>query len=145
MTDLKLLALDEKGLEVISAHAQDAVIRVADMGFAKSDNRFACIMNRFVWEEKSPNSKGVRRRAAMHFEHVLSVKSQGIDTNAHDGVLNLLMIDFNPTNAPEGIVNLRFAGGGTVQLIVECLEMRLNDLGASWAAKAVPSHNIIDE
>ena len=145
MTDLKLLALDEKGLEVISAHAQDAVVRVADMGFAKSDKRFACIMNRFVWEDNSPKSKGVRRRSAMHFEHVLSVKSLGIDTKAHDGVLNLLMIGFSPTNAPGGIVNLSFAGGGTVQLRVECLELQLNDLGASWAAKAVPSHNIADE
>lgn len=145
MTDLKLLALDQKGLEVISAHAQDAVIRVADMGFAKSDNRFACIMNRFVWEDKNPSSKGIRRRSAMHFEHVISVKSTGIDTKAHDGVLNLLMVGFSPTNAPEGIVNLSFAGGGTIELSVECLEMRLNDLGASWAAKAVPSHNIVDE
>ncbi len=142
MPDLKLLALDEEGLEVISAHAQDAIIRVCDMGFAKSDRRFACIMNRYVWEKGEQKSKGVRARSAMHFDHVLEVKSTGIDLNAHEGVLNLLMIGFTAADSPEGIVTLNFAGGGTIELRVECLELRLNDLGASWAAKATPSHNI---
>ena len=50
MTDLKLLALDTEDLEVISAHVQDAVVRVADMGYARGDHRFALLMNRFDWE-----------------------------------------------------------------------------------------------
>ncbi len=145
MPDLKLLALDEEGLEVISAHAQDAIIRVADMGFAKSDNRFALIMNRFAWEEEKPRSKGIRRRSALHFDHVKGVKSTGIDTNAREGVLNLLMIGFKEDNAPEGVLTLSFAGGGEVELKVECLELRLSDLGASWAAKSTPSHKTSDE
>ncbi|MCF6328012.1 MAG: DUF2948 family protein [Devosiaceae bacterium] len=144
MPDLNLLALDEEGLKVISAHAQDAIIRVADMGFAKSDNRFALIMNRFAWEEEKPHSKGIRRRSAMHFDHVKGVKSTGIDINAREGILNLLMIGFEEESAPEGIVTLSFAGGGTVELKVECLELRLSDLGASWAAKSTPSHKISD-
>ena len=37
-------------------------------------------------------------------------------------------------------VELRFAGGGTVRLDVECLEARMQDLGAAWAAKAKPEH-----
>lgn len=140
MPDLKLLALDEQDLEVISAYTQDAIIRVADMGFARSDRRFAALMNRYVWEEGDLRTKGQRRRSAIHFEHVLAVTSSGINLKARDGVLDLLSITFEPGEMPSGTVALRFAGGGTIQLMVECLELRLNDLGASWAARAVPGH-----
>ena len=37
-------------------------------------------------------------------------------------------------------LELSFAGGGTVRLGVECLEARLSDLGAAWAATAKPAH-----
>ena len=38
--------------------------------------------------------------------------------------------------------DLLFAGGGTVKLTVECLEARLQDLGAAWAARARPAHEL---
>jgi hypothetical protein len=140
MPDLKLLALDSEDLDVISATTQDAVVRVADMGFAKADRRFALLMNRYAWEE--PGKKGQRRRTALHFDQVREVKVAGIDTNARDGVLELLAVVFEagaPTD-PAGRVELRFAGGGTVRLEVDCLEARLQDLGAAWAAKMKPEH-----
>jgi hypothetical protein len=140
MPDLKLLALDKEDLDVISATTQDAVVRVADMGFAKADHRFALLMNRFAWEESG--RKGQRKRAALHFDRVNAVQVAGIDTNARGGVLELLAIAFEPAaeNDPAGKVELRFAGGGTVRLDVECLEARLQDLGAAWAAKMKPEH-----
>lgn len=140
MTDLKLLALDSEDLEVISAHVQDAVIRVGDMGYARQDRRFALLMNRFDWEADAGRAKGLRKRAALHFDGVQSVATAGIDTNAHDGVLELLAINFETVDGPAGIVELNFAGGGTVRLGVECLEARLSDLGAAWAAAAKPAH-----
>ncbi len=140
MSDLKLLALDREDLDVISATTQDAVVRVADMGFAKADHRFALLMNRYAWEE--PGRKGQRRRAALRFERVNAVQVAGIDTNAREGVLELLAIVFEPKaeGDPSGRIELRFAGGGTVRLEVEVLEARLEDLGAAWAAKMKPEH-----
>ncbi|HEV7277025.1 MAG TPA: DUF2948 family protein [Devosiaceae bacterium] len=140
MTDLKLLALDSEDLDVISATTQDAVVRVADMGFARADRRFALLMNRYAWEEDGRGKKGQRRRTALHFDCVNSCKVAGINTSASEGVLELLTIRFEETEAPSGIVELRFAGGGTVRLEVECLEARLQDLGAAWAARAKPEH-----
>jgi hypothetical protein len=141
MTDLKLLALDTEDLEVISTHVQDAVVRVADMGYARRDRRFALLMNRFDWEStKGRRDKGVRKRAALHFDAVQSVVSSGFDTGAPEGVLELLAITFQSIDGPAGIVELSFAGGGTVRLGVECLEARLSDLGATWAAAAKPAH-----
>ena len=141
MTDLKLLALDAEDLEVLSAHVQDAVVRVSDMGYARGDRRFALLMNRFDWVTNSgKRDKGLRKRAALHFDTVQSVATNGFDPASPEGVLELLAITFQPTNDPAGIVELSFAGGGTVRLQVECLEARLSDLGATWAAAAKPIH-----
>jgi hypothetical protein len=137
--DLKLLALDGEDLEVISATTQDAVVRVADMGYAAADHRFALLMNRFAWEGDG-KGRGLRKRAGLHFDRVSNVAVAGIDQNAREGVLELLDIRFTETDAPAGTVELRFAGGGTVRLAVECLEARLQDLGAAWAAKLRPEH-----
>jgi len=144
MTDLKLLALDSEDLDVISATTQDAIVRVGDMGYAKADQRFALLMNRYGWEDgdaaKTSAKTGVRKRAALHFDRVTGVKVAGIDTNSVDGALELLTIRFTENEAPSGWVDLAFAGGGTVRLEVEVLEARLQDLGAAWAAKLKPEH-----
>jgi len=143
MTDLKLLALDSEDLDVISATTQDAIVRVPDMGFARGDRRFVLLMNRYAWEQGAEGrNKGQRKRAALHFERVTAAKVAGIDTNARDGVLELLDIRFAPGDAPAGVVELRFAGGGTIRLDVECLEARLQDLGAAWSARARPEHAV---
>jgi len=143
MTDLKLLALDAEDLQVVSACVQDGVVRVPDMGYARADRRFALLMNRFCWEN-AEKGQPVRKRTGLHFDRVIGVKTTGIDLNALEGVLELLAITFTPTDEPAGVVELRFAGGGTVRLEVECLEARLQDLGAAWGAKARPQHALND-
>jgi len=140
MTDLKLLALDAEDLEVVSATTQDGVVRVGDMGFAQADKRFALLMNRYAWEIGGDRSKGQRKRSALSFDRVNAVAASEIDLNAHEGVLELLDIRFIETDAPAGTIDLRFAGGGTIRLTVECLEARLADLGAAWVPKAKPEH-----
>jgi hypothetical protein len=141
MTDLKLLALDAEDLEVISATTQDAVIRVGDMGYARADKRFALLMNRFAWE--TDGKQGQRKRAALHFDRVESVQAAGINLESVEGVLELLAIRYLPEGeGPDGVVELAFAGGGTVRLGVECLESRMQDLGAAWAAKLTPEHTV---
>ncbi|HEY4200950.1 MAG TPA: DUF2948 family protein [Devosiaceae bacterium] len=142
MTDLKLLALDSDDLAVISAHTQDAVVRVADMAYAQRDHRFALLMNRYDWESGTVRNQGLRKRAALNFDRVMAVAFAGFDQNARDGVLELLAITFTETDAPGGIVELAFAGGGTVRLTVEVLEVRFEDLGAAWAAKGQPQHSL---
>src|SRR5690606_7940044 len=118
---LKLIALDAEDLEVVSAHVQDAVVRVADMGYARADKRFALLMNRFDWTHDEKRSKGLRKRAALHFDGVTHAAFAGFDPASPEGVLELLAIHFELTDAPSGIVELRFAGGGTVRLSVDYL------------------------
>ncbi len=142
MTDLKLIALDTEDLDALSAQVQDAVLKVGDMGFAHADRRFALMLNRFDWTTTGGRAKGQRKRAALRIENVLGVRFTGFDPKASDGVLELLAIRFEEKDAPAGVITLDFAGGGTVALDVECLEARLHDLGAAWAAKAVPAHDL---
>ncbi len=142
MTDLKLIALDAEDLEVISAHVQDAVVRVPDMGYARADRRFALLMNRFDWTHDDKRGRGLRKRAAMHFDGVTHAAFAGFDPASPEGVLELLAIHFEPTDSPSGVIELRFAGGGTVRLTVDYLEARLSDLGAAWAAAAKPVHSL---
>ena len=53
MKPLKLIALDEEDLAVVSSHLQDAVVRVGDMAYLPSKKRFAAVLNRFDWENRA--------------------------------------------------------------------------------------------
>lgn len=134
---LKLSALDAEDLSVISAHMQDAVLKVGDMGYAKGLKQFALVANRFAWDAEGERQ---RRRTGLHFDRVLAVKSQNIRRDDPEAVLSLLAIGFTEADAPSGEVLLTFSGGGTVKLSVECLEAQLRDLGPAWATAKVPSH-----
>lgn len=141
---LKLAALDEKDLEIISAHVQDAVMKVDDLTYRAAEKRFLVAMNRFVWEKKTGffSKPGERRRAVLHFDRVVSVRTQSIDRARGEDVLSLLAIRFVATEPPAGIVELVFAGNASIRLEVECIEARLTDLGAAWDTRSRPVHGV---
>ena len=148
MPELKLIALDIDDLAVISAHLQDALIRVGDIAYLPAERRFAAIGNRFDWVEalrdgKGPSSEFMRRRAALRFERVIAAKVQGVDQQRKDAVLSLLSINFERGKAPEdpsGHIVLHFAEGGMIRLAVEYIEAELKDLGPVWRARSMPQH-----
>jgi hypothetical protein len=47
---LRLLALDQEDLAIVSAHLQDAVVRVGDIAYLPKERRFALLARRFDWE-----------------------------------------------------------------------------------------------
>ena len=134
---LKLAALDADDLAVISAHLQDAVLLVGDVGFNLAKQQFALIANRFAWDAGGDPG---RRRAALHFDRVTAVKSHAIRRGEPDAVLSLLAVTFEETRGPSGTITLTFSGGGAIRLEVECIEASLADLGPAWAASRQPSH-----
>jgi hypothetical protein len=143
---LKLVALDEEDLAILSAHAQDSVLKVADLAFRPKERRFAIAMNRFAWEAAPADGRRrrtfERRRSILHFDRVLSVKYARLKRDAPEAVLNLLAIRFEPVDPPAGMVTLTFAGGGAIRLGVECIEAYLTDLGAAWATRSRPAHDL---
>ncbi|KQZ19246.1 hypothetical protein ASD50_07055 [Mesorhizobium sp. Root552] len=144
MEALKLIALDGQDLNVISAHVQDAVLKVGDLEFLPTAKRFVVAMNRFAWEKKSGflRKHNERRQSVLHFDRVLGAKTSGIARNKPEEVLSLLAISYLPITAPAGIIELVFSGGGAIMLDVECVEARLADLGGAWQASSRPWHRI---
>jgi hypothetical protein len=143
--ELKLVALDRDDIEVVSAHVQDALVKVADIFWKPHDHRFVMAMNRFDWMaavEAKPDSKADYRRCrtALRFERVNSCKCRNIDCTKKDARLNLLAVEFAETDAPAGTVSLIFSGGGVIRLEVECLEAELADLGEVAPVALCPDH-----
>lgn len=149
MTPLKLIALDAEDLTVISAHLQDAVVRVGDMAFLPRAKRFAAVLNRFDWQGAvesvagGGNAASERRRAGLRFERVVKARVAGIDLKRPREFLSLLAMTFEPVGGedPGGRIHLDFAGGGAIELTVECVEVELKDLGAAWRTKRMPHHD----
>lgn len=145
MDKIKFVVLDDEDLQVASAHLQDAVVKVADVHWRPQEKRLVLGVNRFDWEGASePTPQYRRRRAALRFERVLSCKCKDVNPAGKDAVLNLLAVEFTPTEAPSGVVTLMFSGGATLRLEVECLEAELADLGPAWTTTCCPKHAEID-
>jgi hypothetical protein len=143
---LKLVALDAEDLAVLSAYVQDAVMKVGDLAYLPNERRFALAMNRFIWEKADGSRRTYeRRRAALSFDRVTAVQTCRIRRDRPDTVLELLAVEFEPSDSPAGTITLIFAGGGAVRLTVECIEARLADLGAAWATRAKPVHDLAVE
>lgn len=142
MNALKLIALDDQDLSIVSAHVQDAVMKVSDLEYLPSAKRFVLTMNRFVWEAKTGlfRQHNERRQAVLHFDRVLGAKTNGIPRDKPAEILSLLAISFIEISKPAGIVELIFSGGGTIMLDVECIEARLADIGGAWEATSRPVH-----
>jgi hypothetical protein len=138
---LKLVALDADDLAVVSAHLQDAIVRVGDIAYLPSEHRFALAARRFDWET-GPGEPPRRRLTGVHFERVLAVRTRGVDRSNPDAVLNLLAVTFEVTSDPTGTPTLIFADGGAIQLDLECIEAQMKDLGPIWEAEGRPSHDI---
>lgn len=161
MDTLKLIALDADDLKIVSAHMQDAVLRVSEMAYLPREKRFALIANRFNWTKAvtlgavAQVSKDAleRRRTALRFERVAAAQVMGIDLKDKRAALALLAISFEPAGTsappngeataeagPEGLVTLTFSGGACIRLTVECIEAELKDMGAAWSTQRTPEH-----
>ncbi len=126
----KLIAMDADDLAVISAHVQDAEVRVADIVWRPGEKRLVIGMNRLDWDQTIAGEMKPRRLiSALRFDRVLACKSRNIDLDSGDVALTMLGIEFNESEAPGGNALLLFDGRGALRLDVECLECELADLG----------------
>ncbi len=136
---LRLYALDDDDLGILSANLQDALIPVPEIAYLPTERRFALAGKRFDWVKAAAG--GCERAAVgLHFERVLGVARVGFTQNEADRVLNLLAVVFVPTDAPAGQVMLTFSGGAAIRLTVECLEAQMLDLGPRWPCDMPAEH-----
>jgi len=141
--NLKLLALNNDDLKVLSAYLQDSVVLVKDMIFLKKSRTFLIMVNRFMWEdiELGIFRENKRIRCAVKFENVLKVKSRNISQKKKDKILELLSIDSEAKNNKKELL-ITFAGNNEIVLIVEEINILLDDVGLPWKVKHVPKHQL---
>jgi hypothetical protein len=154
MEELKLVALDKDDIEIVSAHVQDALVKVADILWQPREHRFVVALNRFDWMNaadargaKNPDDAAPdyrRCRTALRFERVNTCKCRDLDPLDRNAVLNLLAVEFAERDPPAGTVTLTFSGGAAIRLEVECLEAELVDLGEVFSAVLCPDHFAAD-
>ena len=139
---LRLLAIDQEDLSVLSAHMQDALVRVGDIAFVPGAHRFALLAARFDWCACMEAGRCERARTGLHFDYVKHVSRSGFEQHDPEVLLNVLSITFEEKDAPAGIVVINFSAGAALRLEVECLEAHMGD---RWQAKATPAHPVEDQ
>jgi len=141
MDPMKLVALEQDDIEIVSTHVQDAVVKVADILWRPAEHRLVVALNRFDWESANgAEPQYRRRRSALRFDRVLACKCRNVSPKDKNAILNLLAVEFAETDAPAGVVTLFFSGDAALRLEVECLECELVDLGPTWTTVQCPAH-----
>lgn len=139
---LRLHVLDSEEVVLLSALAQDALVRVGDIGYEPAKRRFALVGSRFDREAET-EGRLERVRAGLHFEGVTRVRHQGVARDRPDAVMVLLAVTFEPgPEPPDGLVRLIFAGGVSILLDVECVEAQFADIGPRWTVACCPCHDL---
>ena len=139
---LRLRAEDGEDLKILAALVQDAVFPVSEIAWDRRRRRFALLLNRFRWEDKSARHAAERVQSVRAIDDVVKVASQGVDRRDTDIVLSLLTIDFEPGEDGTGRLVLTLAGDGAIAVDVETLDLTLQDVTRPYLAPSgkAPGH-----
>jgi hypothetical protein len=156
---LKLRAMDDEDLGVVSAFLQDAIVPLAEMEFVPGEKRFALVASRFRWENcpetadmpagavqaarQPPGDASLAEGCASYervscgvaFEGVEAVRRRGLDPRDRGRILELLGMRIEA-----GAVTLEFAGAAALRLEGARITCRMSDLGDPWPAQSRPRH-----
>ncbi len=144
---LHLIAQDGDDLAVLSALVQDAVFVASDLTYRARQRRFAILLTRFRWEDRAAAEAAKRPyervRSLLVIEDVGAVRSAGFDREDKAQTLSLLSLTHTPGVDGTGVLTLALAGGGTLALEVEALEVRLEDVTRPHGAASAraPQHD----
>lgn len=160
--DLRVMAKDADDLAVIGACLQDALVPLSEIQYLAEEQRFIMLLNRFRWERdpevqqgkaaaKAPGKSGdasfrdaddyhdteQRIHCGLCVDRVTAVRSRGIDLKKRGSFLSLLTLQQEGDN-----LNLVFAGGGVIQLVIAELSVFLSDMGEGWPTQWRPDHRL---
>ncbi|GGY54660.1 DUF2948 family protein [Parvularcula lutaonensis] len=137
---LALMAADAEDLKAVSALLQDAIVKLGDTAYLPDERRFVFMANRYVWEKKPGFlSPGLRVRTGVHFDDVTAVKARGVRMEAKEAFIDILCTDYDG-DENGGTITLNLAGGGTIALDVEAINVNVKDVSPPWRAARRPKH-----
>ncbi|MDO9524807.1 MAG: DUF2948 family protein [Gemmobacter sp.] len=143
---LRLRAEAIEDIAVLSALVQDAVLPASEMRYDSGRRRFALLINRFRWEDRSAaerqNRPYERVQSLLVVNDVTAAATHGFDRRDADTVLSILAMSFEPGEDGTGALVLTLAGDGALRLKVECLDVTLQDATRPYIAPSrhAPDH-----
>ena len=137
MTELKLRAVDSPDIEVIASAIQDAIFQIGQTRYDAAGRSFTLRLSRYRHEADTPE----RIECGLRFDGVMSAQSQGVEIAKSEAYAVILGLEFESGDAPAGEFNLVLAGGGTIRLAVEAIDITLADIGAPKPTKRIPRHD----
>ena len=142
---LTLLAKNLSDLNIISALAQDSVLKKKNIRWIKKRHRFSLLINRFKWEQVTKKMlKTVpfgRAQSMLRFDGVVGVVSLGVENALEDEILSLLRIDLIEKDNLNHI-KLVFSGNIQIKLKIEFLSLVLQDFNevSELNKGTIPNH-----
>ncbi len=127
---LRLIAQDADDVPPLSALLQDAVVRVGDVAWDARARRLVLMASRYRWEA----GDRTRVRAALRIDAVTRVQRRDWPADP-ETMLDLLALVANGDR-----LELAFAGGATLRIETECLDLLVEDVSEPWPARRTPRH-----
>ena len=145
--NLKLNAISEEDIKVISAHLQDSITQVKNIAHLKKNRIFLIQFNRFMWEdvEKGVFRKNRRILSVLKFENVISVYSKNLNQKNTERFLDFLAIESKFLSDKNYEIKLNFAGDILIKLNLEIIECFLEDISDPWDTKNKPNHDLFND
>ena len=119
----KIIAIDNEGLQMISACVADGKVKVADIKYLATNKVFLLSIERTKIET---GQKDKKINSVCRFDLISSVKSKNIDQKNNDLILELVAIDYLK-NKDDYEINLIFKNNAHIALTTETIEVRLED------------------
>jgi hypothetical protein len=142
---LKLIAAEVEDMDILSAALEGMITSPGEMSYLKSSRIFTVMGSRFKWEDAVEEQQKAKRwyriRSGLCFGDVMGVKSAGISQGNPTEVLELLSLSTHVGEEGQAEIALNFAGGGTLRLTMECINVTLTDTGEPWATELKPGHD----
>ena len=145
--NLRLNAVSEEDVKVISAHLQDSITQVKNIAHLKKNKIFLIQFNRFMWEnvEKGVFRQNRRVISVLKFENVINVYSKNLSQKNTERFLDFLAIESKLLSDKNYEIKLNFAGGILIKLTLEIIECFLEDVGDPWETKNKPKHDLFND
>ena len=119
----KIIAMDQEGLQMISACSSGAKVKIADIKYLSSNKVFLLSIERTLVETGQDHKK---INSICRFDFVDKVRSKNINQSKKDLVLELIGIEYLK-NKDDYEINLIFNNNSHIVLTTETIEARLED------------------
>mgnify|MGYP006224147745 FL=1 len=119
----KIIAMDQEGLQMISACSSGAKVKIADIKYLSANKVFLLSIERTLVETGQDHKK---INSICRFDFVDKVRSKNINQSKKDLVLELIGIEYLK-NKDDYEINLIFNNNSHIVLTTETIEARLED------------------